>query len=240
MTGMLEVGVPEAAGPEYGRLRAVSPRETPAMDEIVVSVLCETREAAEEHYQGLHACTELRLAPTDEHASADVVLVLAAVVTDELLTKMERIHTEAVNPSQCVVLVTGPIRERHLPRLFGTGVVSVLARRGATARLIARAVITSHNGGAVLPETLTRRLVDETRAAHENLLTTQGLTHGGLTVREVDVLRLLAEGHDTAYIAGELRYSERTIKKIIQDLMVRHQLHNRAHAVSYALRVGAL
>lgn len=240
MTGMLEVGVPETAGPEYGRLRAVNPRETPALDEIVVSVLSEHREAAEEHFPDLRTCPDLRLTPTGQHATADVVLVLTPAVTDELLAKLERIRDEAVNPSQCVVLVTGPIRERHLPRLFGTGVVSVLARRSANSRLITRAVIASHNGGAVLPETLTRRLVDESRAANENLLTTQGLTHGGLTVREVDVLRLLAEGHDTAHIAAELRYSERTIKKIIQDLMVRHQLHNRAHAVSYALRVGAL
>jgi DNA-binding NarL/FixJ family response regulator len=236
MTGMLEVGVPDAAEPEYGRLRAVNAREVSTSDEVVVSVLTDTRE----DFPDLRAYPELRLAPAGRHATADVLLVLAPAVTDDLLTKLERLREEAADPAQCVVLVTGPIRERHLPRLFGAGVVSVLASRGADSRLISRAVVTSHHGGAVLPETLTRRLIDETRAAQENLLDTQGLTHGGLTVREVDVLRLLAEGHDTAHIAGELRYSERTIKKIIQDLMVRHRLRNRAHAVSYALRVGAL
>jgi DNA-binding NarL/FixJ family response regulator len=55
----------------------------------------------------------------------------------------------------------------------------------------------------------------------------------------VDVLRLVAEGMDTSYIARKMNYSERTIKKVLADLMRRLDLRNRAHAVSYALRRGA-
>lgn len=72
------------------------------------------------------------------------------------------------------------------------------------------------------------------------MLTSHGLSPGGLTAREVDVLKLLADGQGTEYIAEHLSYSERTIKKIIQDVMSRLELRNRAHAVSYALRVGAI
>jgi DNA-binding NarL/FixJ family response regulator len=52
-------------------------------------------------------------------------------------------------------------------------------------------------------------------------------------------MRRLAEGYDTNRIATELNYSERTIKKIIQDVLSRLRLRNR-HAVSYAMRVGAI
>ena len=71
-------------------------------------------------------------------------------------------------------------------------------------------------------------------------MASRGLLPGGLTVREVEVLRLLAQGEDTAHIAKSLSYSERTIKKVLQDVMSRLELRNRAHAVSYAMRVGAI
>jgi DNA-binding NarL/FixJ family response regulator len=38
----------------------------------------------------------------------------------------------------------------------------------------------------------------------------------------------------------KLAYSERTIKNIVHELLERLELRNRAHAVAYAMRVGAL
>ena len=58
--------------------------------------------------------------------------------------------------------------------------------------------------------------------------------------REVDVLRLLAEGYDTADIADALAYSERTIKNVIHDVTSRLQLRNRSHAVAVAMRTGVI
>ncbi|MFS8104233.1 LuxR C-terminal-related transcriptional regulator [Lentzea alba] len=132
------------------------------------------------------------------------------------------------------------MRERYLSRLFAAGVVSVLPYRDATSAQVVRAVVASYAGRAVIPELLVRWLVDEVRSAQSDLLVSQGPLTGGLTVREVEVLRRLADGCDTSRIAGELNYSERTIKKIIQDVMSRLKLRNRAHAVSYAMRVGAI
>jgi len=59
-----------------------------------------------------------------------------------------------------------------------------------------------------------------------------------LTEREIDVLRLVAEGQNTAEIANQLAYSERTIKNILQDFNARLQLRNRTQAVAYAVRRG--
>jgi DNA-binding NarL/FixJ family response regulator len=61
-----------------------------------------------------------------------------------------------------------------------------------------------------------------------------------LTERELKVLRLVADGFDTAEIARELAYSERTIKDILHQVTTRLDLRNRTHAVAYALRTGAL
>ncbi|SDZ07167.1 regulatory protein, luxR family [Saccharopolyspora shandongensis] len=61
-----------------------------------------------------------------------------------------------------------------------------------------------------------------------------------LTEREVDVLRLMADGWCTAEIAGGLGYSERTVKNALSSVTSRLKLRNRAHAVAYALRAGII
>jgi len=54
------------------------------------------------------------------------------------------------------------------------------------------------------------------------------------------VLRLLAEGMDTAEIAAELCYSQRTVKNVLHGLTNRLNLRNRAHAVAHALRADVI
>src|SRR5436309_792731 len=67
-----------------------------------------------------------------------------------------------------------------------------------------------------------------------------GITSTGLYPREVEVLRLMAEGLDTTQIAHRLVYSERTVKNVLHGLMTRMHLRNRPHAVAYALREGLI
>ena len=66
------------------------------------------------------------------------------------------------------------------------------------------------------------------------------LRFSGLTEREIQVLRLIADGLDTAEVARELAFSERTIKSILHDVTTRLQLRNRSHAVAYAVREGLI
>ncbi|PSM38095.1 helix-turn-helix transcriptional regulator [Streptomyces dioscori] len=61
-----------------------------------------------------------------------------------------------------------------------------------------------------------------------------------LNSREVDVLRLIAEGKQCDEIAVELSYSERTVRYILYGAMKRTRTRNRAHAVSYAIRAGLI
>jgi DNA-binding NarL/FixJ family response regulator len=94
-----------------------------------------------------------------------------------------------------------------------------------------RAVVT---GNGALPSSLLARLLD-------------GLARGGprgssgrLAARELGVLRLLAEGDDTRDIALKLSYSERTVKNIVHDLLVKMNCRSRAHAVALATRQGVI
>jgi DNA-binding NarL/FixJ family response regulator len=67
-----------------------------------------------------------------------------------------------------------------------------------------------------------------------------GLNLGGLSAREIDVLRLAADGFDTGEIALKLSYSKRTVTNILHDVTSRFHLTNRTHAVAYAIREGLI
>ena len=58
--------------------------------------------------------------------------------------------------------------------------------------------------------------------------------------REAEVLRLVADGLDTAEVAEELAYSESTIKGVLAKLMTRLEARNRCHAVAIVLRQGLI
>lgn len=60
------------------------------------------------------------------------------------------------------------------------------------------------------------------------------------TGRELDVLRLLAEGGSTRDIAQRLSYSERTVKNIVHDVLGKLNGRTRAHAVAVASRRGII
>lgn len=173
-------------------------------------------------------------------ADADIVLVLASVADEELLELLSLISSLATNPAQRTVLVSEPLSERCVAAAFSSGVVSILPHREATDRIIVQTVVSSARGHAVLPTALTRWLVDEARMLQQTMFAAGGLGLGGLTEREVTVLRLLADGHDTEGIAERLSYSGRTIKKILQDITQRFGFRNRVQAVAYAMRIGAI
>ncbi|WP_406106356.1 helix-turn-helix transcriptional regulator [Micromonospora globbae] len=95
-------------------------------------------------------------------------------------------------------------------------------------------------GEGSLPPDLLGRLLQQVGALQRDVLAPRGLTVTGLHDREVEVLRLLADGFDTAEIAVKLSYSQRTIKNILYDVTNRFHLRNRCHSVAYALCNGLI
>jgi DNA-binding NarL/FixJ family response regulator len=114
-------------------------------------------------------------------------------------------------------------------------------RRGETSREALLAAIRSAAAGeGCLPPDLLGRLLDQVGKLQRQVLEPRGLTFAGLTEREVKVLKLLADGHDTAEVGRLLFSSERTVKNIVQGVTGRFNLRNRTHAVAYALRQGLI
>jgi DNA-binding NarL/FixJ family response regulator len=59
-----------------------------------------------------------------------------------------------------------------------------------------------------------------------------------LSDREIEVLKLIANGKDNAVIAGELHISPKTVKNHISNILMKLQIDNRIQAAVYAVRSG--
>jgi DNA-binding NarL/FixJ family response regulator len=61
---------------------------------------------------------------------------------------------------------------------------------------------------------------------------------GELTTRELEVLRLIANGKDNAQIARDLFISSKTVKNHISNILAKLQISNRIQAAVYAVKSG--
>ncbi|MFE5567655.1 helix-turn-helix transcriptional regulator [Amycolatopsis japonica] len=138
------------------------------------------------------------------------------------------------------VLVAGELRESDILTAVECRVVAVLARAQTSGDRLVETILSVVPGRGLLPADLLGQLLDGARRLQCEALTTRSADSSGLTPREVDVLRLMAEGHDTVEIADKLCYSERTVKNVIYGLTNRLNLRNRPHAVAYAMRAGVI
>jgi DNA-binding NarL/FixJ family response regulator len=169
--------------------------------------------------------------------SAEVAIVITDAV-DESCSRTVR----AVQRNGCprVVLVVSDLDDAGLMGAVEVGACGVLRRRDTTPERLEAAVMSAVNGDGTLAPDLLGRLMVQMSRLQRDVLAPRGIGPSGVTDRELDVLRLLADGFDTAEIARRLAYSERTIKNIIHDLTSRLNLKNRLHAVAYAMKAGLI
>jgi DNA-binding NarL/FixJ family response regulator len=166
-----------------------------------------------------------------------VALVVLDGLTDEAVAELRALRGLGV--SRILLLVTR-LDDRDLLAAVEAGVSGVIWRSEATAGNLAAAIRAAAAGEGTLSPDLLGRLLRQVGQLQRQVLAPRGLTFSGLTERETSVLRLLAQGYDTAEVGRRLFYSERTVKNIIHDVTTRLELRNRAHAVAYAIREGLI
>ena len=166
---------------------------------------------------------------------------VALMILDELDEASAR-TVRAVQRNGCprVVLIVATLDDAALMSAVEIGACGVLRRREATPENLSAAVVAAAHGDGTLAPDLIGRLMAQMGRLQRQVLAPRGIGPAGLTDRELEVLRLLADGQDTAQIARSLAYSERTIKNVIHDLTTRLNLRNRSHAVAYAVKAGLI
>jgi DNA-binding NarL/FixJ family response regulator len=163
-----------------------------------------------------------------------VAIAVLAGIDDAALDWLRSLRAASGLP---IVAVIGPAPPSALVALVEAGACGILGRGEATASRLVRAVQLAAAGQGDLPPALVRHLLDRVGQRHRDPLA-GGWPAAGLSGREREVLRLLADGMSTREVAARLAYPERTVTGVVAGLMLRLNVRNRAQAVASAVRNG--
>ncbi|GBD11859.1 Transcriptional regulatory protein DegU [bacterium HR23] len=138
-------------------------------------------------------------------------------------------------PEVKVLILTVHDREDYLFQALRAGAAGYILKGADVADLLS-AIRSVHQGGVYLYPTVTRRLLADYLQRVER---GEGKDqYDGLTERERQVLRLLAEGKTVPEIARLLTISPHTVQTHRDRIMEKLGLHNRAELIRYAIRKG--
>ncbi|WP_340688627.1 LuxR C-terminal-related transcriptional regulator [Amycolatopsis coloradensis] len=185
----------------------------------------------------LEARPSVQVAADRARDETDVVVAAFDRLSGDAVTALRAATAEFGKP---IVLVTDRIEEGGLAVAVSCRVVAILPRSAMTDSRVADSVRVAASGAVGPPRDLLGRLAEHAERLHREMLAPAGPAGAALSSREIDVLRLMADGLDTQEIATELAYSERTVKNVIYAVTDRLRLRNRSHAVAYAIREGVI
>jgi len=187
--------------------------------------------------QQLRPRPEVEVVGPEDEERAEASLVVVDRMDDastRLLRRLDRMSSVRTG------LVIGQFDRNALQTTIECGVAAVLRRADANQDSLVHMITAMIRGEGVLPGDMLAHLLDHVGQLQRQVLDPRGLTLSTLSAREVDVLRLVSEGFDTAEIAVKTSYSERTVKNILHEVTTRLQVRNRAHAVGHAMRHGLI
>ena len=185
----------------------------------------------------LRARPEVQLVAAGELDQAEVAVVVAETIDENIVRVLRAIQRGSAPKT---VLIGAVLDEEGIVIAAEAGVSALLRRSEVTSDRLVGVIAKVRAGQAELPADLLAGLLGQVGKLQRQILAPRGLRFSGLTEREIQVLRLVAEGQDTGEIARQLAFSERTIKSILHDVTTRLQLRNRSHAVAYAVREGLI
>ncbi|EWC60036.1 DNA-binding response regulator, LuxR family [Actinokineospora spheciospongiae] len=164
----------------------------------------------------------------------DVVVLDVRMPRLDGLSAAEAILAAPGNRTRVLVLTTYDLDE-YIYRALSLGASGFLLKSLPPEEL-ASAVRVAARGDALIDPSVTRRLVARFTAS---LAPAPGLAAPDrLTVREQEVLLLVADALSNAEIAAELHIGEETVKTHVSRVLSKLGLRDRVHAVVYAHRHG--
>ena len=166
----------------------------------------------------------------------DIIILDVVMPGMDGIDTARALHKRGV-PSRIIILSAFD-EERFVLDAWKTGIHGYILKDTATEELV-RAVRCVAEGEVWVGEGFLCRVMEKYRAAVEGR-SKPAEGPGGLTPRELDVLRLLAGGKRNKEIAARLFISEKTVKVHLTHIYQRLGLHDRVEVALYAIRHGVV
>lgn len=158
----------------------------------------------------------------------DVILMDLLMPVMDGLTAISHIRREM--PGIELVALTSVLEDASVVGAIRAGAIGYLLK-DTNADELRRSVRAAAEGQVQLSPEAATRLMREVRAPE---------SPDGLTDRETDVLRLLADGLSNKEIATNLSIGEKTVKTHVSNILAKLKVQSRTQAVLHAMRSGLI
>jgi DNA-binding NarL/FixJ family response regulator len=129
-------------------------------------------------------------------------------------------------PTARIIMLSMSDGDAEIQRAMRAGAVAYLLKSMPNEQILS-AIRSAHAGKKHVPAEVAVKLAEH-------------LGEAALTPRELDVLRLMRDGHRNKQIADELGIAETTVNFHIKNLVSKLGANDRTHAVMIAIRRGVL
>ncbi len=140
-------------------------------------------------------------------------------------------------PNTAILALTMHESDEYFFKMMQAGASGYVPKKAAPNELV-NAIRTIREGNVFLYPSLAKALVRDFmgRAAQGD----DRASLDGLTDREQEVLRLIADGSTNPEIADKLTISVKTVERHRANIMAKLNLHSRTELVKYAIRKGLI
>jgi DNA-binding NarL/FixJ family response regulator len=145
-------------------------------------------------------------------------------------------HISTIAPLTRVVMLTISDQDNDVIDAILAGACGYLLKDSSIQELIAGIHAASH-GESLISPTIAAKVLQRIRASSSQPAI-ESTIRAELSDREIEVLKLIANGKDNAMIAAELHISPKTVKNHISNILMKLQIDNRIQAAVYAVRSG--
>ncbi len=165
-----------------------------------------------------------------DHLQPDVVLMDLVMPRMDGITAIQKAR-QLGYPAKVIALTSFSEDDKVFPAIQA-GAASYLLKDVSPDELV-EAIRAAHHGEARLHPDITRKLMDQLVQPRSPLETHPAEE---LTERELDVVRLLAQGCNNREIASRLFISEKTVKTHISNILGKLGLEHRTQLAIYAIK----
>ena len=145
-------------------------------------------------------------------------------------------HISSVAPLTRVLMLTISDQDNDVIDAILAGACGYLLKDSSIQELIA-GIRAASLGESLISPTIASKVLQRLRASSTQP-EIESTIRAELSEREIDVLKLIANGKDNAMIAAELHISPKTVKNHISNILMKLQIDNRIQAAVFAVRSG--
>jgi DNA-binding NarL/FixJ family response regulator len=168
----------------------------------------------------------------------DVVLMDVGFTTSTMNGFDATRRIKEVSPATNVIIMTASDDESALVAGVEAGAAGFLNKTEAVDEVLA-AIRGAAEGEVLIDPALLARALQQVSKDREVRRQAEQLL-GQLTERELEVLRLLAQGNRNEAIADQLFISQQTVQTHVRNILAKLRVHSKLEAVSFAVRHGAV